>query len=119
MHPETRCELLKDSIHRIHEHIFQTEPDTVGVAKNGAITIIRMIACPNIGRSGKSAKVMERSTHLMPSTSHLEYLFPDQPENAAIKQLLTSRAEVIVIKRGAAGATIARKMNVTISPDTA
>lgn len=51
-------------------------------------------------------EAMERSTYLMPSTSDLEFLFPNLPEEAAIEQLLKSRAEVIVIKRGAAGATI-------------
>ena len=53
-------------------------------------------------------EVMERSTCLMPSTSDLDFLFPDLSEDAAIDQLLSANAnaEVIVIKRGAAGATV-------------
>jgi sugar/nucleoside kinase (ribokinase family) len=51
-------------------------------------------------------EVMDRSTCLMPSTSDLHFLFPDQSEDAAIDRLLTAKAEVIVIKRGAAGATV-------------
>jgi sugar/nucleoside kinase (ribokinase family) len=51
-------------------------------------------------------EVMERSTCLMPSTSDLAFLFPDLSEDAAINHLLNSNAEVIVIKRGAGGATV-------------
>lgn len=50
--------------------------------------------------------VIERSTCLMPSTSDLRFLFPDLTEDAAIGRLLKAKAEVIVIKRGAGGATI-------------
>lgn len=49
---------------------------------------------------------MERSTYLMPSTSDLGFLFPDLSEDAAIAHLLQAKAEVVVIKRGAAGATV-------------
>jgi len=45
-------------------------------------------------------ETMERSTYLMPSTSDLEFLFPDLSEEAAIAQLLNAKAEIIVIKRG-------------------
>ncbi|MEO9898333.1 MAG: sugar kinase [Paracoccaceae bacterium] len=51
-------------------------------------------------------EAMEKSTYLMPSTSDLDFLFPDMSEDAAIEQLLMSKAEVIVIKRGALGATV-------------
>ncbi|MDW3222766.1 MAG: sugar kinase [Paracoccaceae bacterium] len=51
-------------------------------------------------------ETIERSTYLMPSTSDLKFLFPDLSEEEAIEQLLTSKAEVIVIKRGSAGATV-------------
>lgn len=51
-------------------------------------------------------ETMERSYCLLPSTSDLKFLFPDLTEEAAIDHLLTSRAEVIAIKRGADGATI-------------
>lgn len=51
-------------------------------------------------------EAMERSYCLLPSTSDLDFLFPDLTEEAAIDRLLTSRAEVIAIKRGADGATI-------------
>lgn len=51
-------------------------------------------------------EVMERSACLMPSTSDLKFLFPDLSEDAAIDRLLAAKAEVIVVKRGAAGATV-------------
>jgi sugar/nucleoside kinase (ribokinase family) len=51
-------------------------------------------------------EVMERSTCLMPSTSDLEFLFPELSEDVAIDHLLNAKAEVIVIKRGSAGATV-------------
>jgi len=51
-------------------------------------------------------EVMERSYCLLPSTSDLEFLFPDLSEEAAIERLLQTRADVIAIKRGAAGATV-------------
>jgi sugar/nucleoside kinase (ribokinase family) len=51
-------------------------------------------------------EVMERSTCLMPSTSDLAFLFPELCEDAAIEHLLQAKAEVIVIKRGAGGATV-------------
>lgn len=51
-------------------------------------------------------EAMERSYCLLPSTSDLDFLFPDLTEEAAIDHLLTSRAEVIAIKRGSDGATI-------------
>ena len=51
-------------------------------------------------------EVMARASCLMPSTSDLEFLFPDLSEDAAIDHLLNAKAEVIVIKRGAAGATV-------------
>ncbi|MHA6323624.1 sugar kinase [Roseivivax sp. CAU 1753] len=52
------------------------------------------------------SEVMDRATCLMPSTSDLDFLFPDLTEDAAIARLLSARADVIVIKRGAAGATV-------------
>ena len=55
---------------------------------------------------GALAETMERSTYLMPSTSDLSFLFPDLSEEDAVENLLNSKAEVIVIKRGAAGATV-------------
>jgi len=53
-------------------------------------------------------EVMERSYCLLPSTSDLEFLYPDVSEEAAIDSLLKTKAEVIAIKRGADGATVAR-----------
>jgi sugar/nucleoside kinase (ribokinase family) len=52
------------------------------------------------------AELMDRAYCLMPSTSDLEFLFPGMTEDAAINTLLTERAEIIVIKRGAAGVTV-------------
>lgn len=51
-------------------------------------------------------EVMLRSTYLMPSTSDLKFLFPRLTEGAAIEHVLNAKAEVIVIKRGSAGATV-------------
>lgn len=51
-------------------------------------------------------EVMDRSFCLMPSTSDLDFLFPDLSEDAAIDRLLRAKANVIVIKRGAGGATV-------------
>lgn len=50
--------------------------------------------------------VIALSTCLMPSTSDLGFLFPDLSEGAAIETLLNAKAQVIVIKRGAGGATV-------------
>lgn len=50
--------------------------------------------------------VMTRSTFLMPSTSDLAFLFPDLSEDAAIDALLSAPSRVVVIKRGAGGATV-------------
>lgn len=52
------------------------------------------------------AEVMNLSYCLMPSTSDLNYLFPELSEEDAVEQMLKEKAEVIVIKRGAAGATV-------------
>ncbi|WP_415183811.1 carbohydrate kinase family protein [Phaeovulum sp.] len=51
-------------------------------------------------------EVVAHSYCLMPSTSDLNFLFPDLKEEEAIDHLLQSRAKIIVIKRGAAGATV-------------
>lgn len=51
-------------------------------------------------------EAMECSTYLMPSTSDLSFLFPDLHEDKAVERLLKAKAEIIVIKRGAAGATV-------------
>jgi sugar/nucleoside kinase (ribokinase family) len=53
-------------------------------------------------------EVVDSATCLMPSTSDLDFLFPKMSEDAAIDQLLKSKAKVIVIKRGANGATVVR-----------
>lgn len=51
-------------------------------------------------------EVIDRSTCLMPSTSDLGFLYPDLSEEAAIDHLLSAKAKVIVLKRGASGATV-------------
>ncbi len=51
-------------------------------------------------------EVVAQSHILMPSTSDLRFLFPDLDEAAAVERLLQSNAEVVVIKRGAQGATV-------------
>lgn len=51
-------------------------------------------------------EVMDKSTYLLPSTSDLEFLFPDMSEDAAVDHLLNAKAEVIAIKRGGAGVTV-------------
>lgn len=56
--------------------------------------------------SSALSEVITRSYCLMPSTSDLEFLFPALSEAAAIDALLETRAEIIVLKRGAGGATV-------------
>ena len=51
-------------------------------------------------------EVMECSDCLMPSTSDLDFLYPDISEEAAISKLLCAKANIIVVKRGASGATV-------------
>lgn len=51
-------------------------------------------------------QVIEQSHVLMPSTSDLDFLFPDLNEAAAVDRLLQAKAEIIVIKRGAGGVTV-------------
>ena len=51
-------------------------------------------------------EVIDRAYCLMPSTSDLGLLFPGLDEVAAIERVLQSKAEIVVIKRGAAGATV-------------
>lgn len=51
-------------------------------------------------------EVMQRSYCLLPSTSDLQFLYPDLTEDAAVDRLLNANAKIVAIKRGAAGATI-------------
>jgi sugar/nucleoside kinase (ribokinase family) len=52
-------------------------------------------------------EVMKRSHCLLPSTSDLNFLYPDLSEEDAVDQLLNSGAQVVAVKRGAQGASIA------------
>lgn len=52
------------------------------------------------------AEVMAQSFCLLPSTSDLQFLYPDLSENAAIDKFLHANAEVVALKRGAGGVTI-------------
>jgi sugar/nucleoside kinase (ribokinase family) len=49
---------------------------------------------------------MERSYCLLPSTSDLQFLYPDLDEDTAVERLLNTNAKIVAVKRGAAGATI-------------
>ena len=51
-------------------------------------------------------EVMDRSYCLLPSTSDLHFLYPDLSEEAAIDTLLSAKAEIVALKRGADGVTI-------------
>lgn len=51
-------------------------------------------------------EVMDASYCLLPSTSDLNFLFPDLSEDAAVDKLLSANAQIIALKRGAAGVTI-------------
>lgn len=51
-------------------------------------------------------EVMERSYCLLPSTSDLQFLYPDLTEDAAVERLLNANAEIVAVKRGAGGVTI-------------
>ena len=50
--------------------------------------------------------VMARSYCLMPSTSDLGFLFPGASEEEAIEKMLKMKPEVVVLKRGAGGASV-------------
>ena len=67
-------------------------------------------ARPELMRDAESRRALEtivdRSFCLMPSTSDLGFLFPDDDEGAAIDRLLSGSAEIVAIKRGARGATV-------------
>ncbi|MEO1153326.1 MAG: sugar kinase [Pseudomonadota bacterium] len=52
------------------------------------------------------ADVVARSHILMPSTSDLEFMFPGIPEEESLERLSHTKVETLVLKRGAAGATI-------------
>lgn len=52
-------------------------------------------------------EVMARSYCLIPSTSDLSFLYPDLSEENAVDQLLNSGAEVVAVKQGSRGATVA------------
>ena len=58
------------------------------------------------GAKGAMFEVIKRCYCLLPSTSDLDFLFPDMTEDAAIDQLLESGAVVVAVKRGAKGASI-------------
>jgi len=51
-------------------------------------------------------EVMERSHILLPSTSDLDFLYPELSEEAAVGKLLNANAQIIAVKRGAGGVTI-------------
>ena len=51
--------------------------------------------------------IVASSFCLMPSTSDLGFLFPGVDEESAIERLLSGSAEIVVIKRGARGVTVA------------
>lgn len=51
--------------------------------------------------------VMALSFCLMPSTSDLGFLYPDKDEASAIEGLLSQNAEIIALKRGEQGVTLA------------
>lgn len=50
--------------------------------------------------------VMALAYILLPSTSDLDFLFPGLPEKEAVDQMLTAKAEIVVLKRGAEGSTV-------------
>jgi sugar/nucleoside kinase (ribokinase family) len=54
-------------------------------------------------------EVMAQSYILLPSTSDLEFLYPDLTESAAIDTLLQANAEIVALKRGAGGVTVVGK----------
>lgn len=51
-------------------------------------------------------ELMDSAFCLMPSTSDLDFLFPDLSEEAAIDRMLSSNAQIVALKRGENGATI-------------
>lgn len=85
-------------------------PELRRVSDAGGLVTCDPNARPELMRDAETKaamlEVMERSYCLLPSTSDLDFLFPKLSEEEAIDRLLDSRAEVIAIKRGAAGATV-------------
>ena len=55
---------------------------------------------------GALDEAMAAAWCLLPSTSDLAYLHPDLSEDAAIDCLLSERAEIVALKRGAGGVTL-------------
>lgn len=51
-------------------------------------------------------QIVDQSWCLMPSTSDLGFLFPGLDETAAVDKMLSAKAEIIALKRGAEGATL-------------
>ena len=80
------------------------------VLKNGGQICCDPNARPELMRDAAASdalrEVVAQSQILMPSTSDLGFLFPDLDEAAAVEQLFQSKAEVVVVKRGAEGATV-------------
>jgi len=50
--------------------------------------------------------VIAKSYCLMPSTSDLSFLYPNEPEEKAVAKMLSAKAEIIALKRGEHGATL-------------
>ncbi len=70
-------------------------------------------ARPELMRDDEGREALERimaaSFCLMPSTSDLGFLFPDETEESAIDRLLSGSAEIVAIKRGSRGSTVVGK----------
>ncbi|MGI9389148.1 MAG: carbohydrate kinase family protein [Boseongicola sp.] len=50
--------------------------------------------------------IMAKSTYLFPSTSDLDFLFPDKSEDEAVRELLGHGAEIVALKRGEEGCVV-------------
>lgn len=51
-------------------------------------------------------ELMEQSSILLPSTSDLDFLYPDLSEDKAVDRLLNAKADIVAVKRGAGGVTV-------------
>jgi sugar/nucleoside kinase (ribokinase family) len=83
------------------------------VASRGGRICCDPNARPEIMRDEEGRAALEtiiaQSFCLMPSTGDLDFLYPGLGESAAIDRLLERSAEVVVVKRGAEGASVISK----------
>lgn len=83
------------------------------VANGGGIISCDPNARPELMNDPRSRdamfELMEQSSILLPSTSDLDFLYPDLSEDKAVDRLLNAQADIVAVKRGAGGVTVASR----------